>query len=135
MKMRQSLTMLMGFAMLFADGPPLPAQDDVLKILNPTPEFNDQFGISFVAVGSNILVGVPNDDTVETTFPRHPGTAAPTAGAAYLMDGTTGGLLQTFFSPEAAPAYFGSTVAVAGDANFLVTGTGFSNNQRIEHKS
>lgn len=70
----------------------------MLKILNPTPEFEDRFGYYFAAVGSNILVGVPNDDTVETAF------RDSTAGAAYLMDGTTGGLLQTFFSPETDPA-------------------------------
>jgi len=69
--------------------------------LNPTPATDDHFGLSVAAVGDNVLVGAPQDDTGDTD-----------AGAAYLFNGTTGSLLQTFVNPT--PAFddqFGRSVA------------------------
>ena len=68
------------------------------------------FGDSVGAQGSNILVG----DTLEDT-------AGDDAGAAYLFDGATGNLLQTFLNPNPAPGapfsrdFFGDSVTGFGD--------------------
>ncbi|MBN2474997.1 MAG: tandem-95 repeat protein [Pirellulales bacterium] len=72
---------------------------------NPSPAAGDYFGESLAAVGENVLIGAPRDDT-----------AAVDAGAAYLFDAGTGELLQTFLDPApAADDRFGSSVAgVAG---------------------
>ena len=71
---------------------------------NPNPSSNDEFGRSLAAVGNNVLVGSPFDDT-----------AATNAGAAYLFDSTTGGLLQTLLSPNPTNSgQFGTAVAAVG---------------------
>ena len=78
-------------------------------INNPTPANGDRFGYSVAAVGSNILVGAPND-----------GTGASAAGSAYLFDGTTGALLRTINNPTPAIGdQFGWSVAAVG-SNVLV---------------
>jgi hypothetical protein len=76
-----------------------------------TPEFSfTAFGDSVGAQGSNILVG----DTLEDT-------AGEDAGAAYLFDGATGNLLQTFLNPNPDPGapfsrdFFGDSVTGFGD--------------------
>ena len=77
--------------------------------LNPTPDNRDYFGSSIAAVGNNVLIGTPNDDT-----------SAVNAGAAYLFDGNTGALLQTFLNPT--PNFsisFGSSIAAVGN-NVLI---------------
>ena len=80
---------------------------------NPTPAVNDYFGTSVAAVGNNVLVGAPNDDT-----------GAANAGAAYLFDGSTGALRWTFQNPTpAADDYFGESVAAVG-RNVLVGARG-----------
>ena len=90
----------------------------VRTIFAPTTEFFSGFGDAVGAVGSNPLVGAPTDDT-----------AGPDAGAAYLMDGTTGNLLQTFVNPNPAQGapysldFFGRDVAGFGD-DVLVGATG-----------
>ncbi|MCL1465890.1 Calx-beta domain-containing protein [Argonema galeatum] len=77
--------------------------------LNPTPDFYDYFGNSVAAVGNNVLIGAPGEDT-----------GAPSAGAAYLFDGTTGALLQTFLNPTPKSFdYFGNSVAAVGN-NVLI---------------
>ena len=87
-------------------------------IFAPTAEFFSGFGDAVGAVGSNPLVGAPTDDT-----------AGPDAGAAYLMDGTTGNLIQTFLNPNPAQGapfssdFFGRDVAGFGD-DVLVGATG-----------
>jgi hypothetical protein len=43
-------------------------------------------------MGNNILIGAPDEDTA----------GAADAGAAYLFDGLTGSLLQTFLNPSPA---------------------------------
>jgi len=67
------------------------------------------FGDSVGAMGSNILVGDTLDDT-----------AGEDAGAAYLFDGTTGNLLQTFLNPNPdhppfSRDFFGNSVTGFGD--------------------
>ncbi len=77
--------------------------------LNPTPALSDGFGVSVAAVGSNVLIGAYFDDT-----------GALNAGAAYLFDAASGGLLRTFLDPTpAAGAAFGISVAAVG-GNVLV---------------
>jgi hypothetical protein len=73
-------------------------------IRNPTPGPGDWFGASVAAVGDNFLVGAPFSDV-----------AAPDAGAAYLVDGTSGAFYLRF--PNSAPpagAQFGRSIAVSG---------------------
>jgi len=90
----------------------------VRSIFAPTLQNFSGFGDAVGAVGSNPLVGAPTDDT-----------AGPDAGAAYLMDGTTGNLIQTFVNPNPAPGapfssdFFGRDVAGYGD-DVLVGATG-----------
>ncbi|MBN2474882.1 MAG: lamin tail domain-containing protein [Pirellulales bacterium] len=74
---------------------------------NPTPEEDDQFGAALAAVGGNVLIGAHLDDT-----------AGRDTGAAYLFDGDSGELLQTFVSPT--PTFqFGQSVAAVG-GNVLI---------------
>jgi len=81
----------------------------LLTLPNPTPAANDCFGWSVAAVGDQVLVGAPYDDT-----------GASNAGAAYLFDGVTGQLLLTLPNPTpAADDRFGSAVAGVG-GNILV---------------
>ena len=77
--------------------------------LSPTPALNDNFGYSVAAVGNNILVGGPADDT-----------NAVNSGAAYLFDGSNGALLRTILNPTPAVGdSFGQSVAAVGN-NILV---------------
>ncbi|MEE8451772.1 MAG: Ig-like domain-containing protein [Thermoguttaceae bacterium] len=74
-------------------------------LLSPNPGYNDQFGRSVAMVGGNPLIGARLDNT-----------AGYNTGAAYLFDGSTGELLQSFFSPT--PAWgdqFGYCVAALGN--------------------
>ncbi|MGH7454209.1 MAG: DUF1566 domain-containing protein, partial [bacterium] len=87
---------------------------------NPTPlpsaGVPDQFGSSLAALGNNVLIGAPNDDT-----------GAINAGAAYLFDGNTGTLLRTFTNPSPTLSdQFGGAVAAVG-SNVLI-GTAFEDN-------
>ena len=69
----------------------LAAPGDLLQTFaNPTPEKEDYFGCSVAALGNNVLVGAMYVDP-EDVF---------SAGEAYLFDGDTGELLQTFFNPS-----------------------------------
>ena len=78
-------------------------------LLSPQGGENDQFGRAITFVGDNVLVGARFDDAF-----------GDNAGAAYLFDGDTGELLQSFSSPFDAPnAQFGYTVAAMGE-NVLV---------------
>ena len=61
----------------------------IRTIFPPTTETSSLFGDSVGAMGSNVLVGAPLDNT-----------GGESAGAAYLFDGATGGLLQTFLNPN-----------------------------------
>jgi len=73
---------------------------------NPNPAPGDFFGRSVAAVGTDVLIGVPSADT-----------GATDAGAAYLFNGATGALLQTFNNPNGVGGQgneFGWSVAVAG---------------------
>jgi drug/metabolite transporter superfamily protein YnfA len=85
----------------------------VRTVENPVPASGDLLGYSVAFVGPNLLVGVPRADMGGTD-----------AGAAYLFDGTTGALLQTFQKPEpAAGDWFGNSVAALGE-NVLVGAPG-----------
>jgi len=78
--------------------------DLLLSISNPKPSENANFGYSVAAVGDNILVGCPYDDT-----------GARDAGAAYLFSSSTGELLRTFSNPTPAEDdSFGWSVAGVG---------------------
>jgi hypothetical protein len=61
----------------------------IMNPTNPVPEYGDLFGTHLAAAGRHILVGAPGDDT-----------AGLDAGAAYLIDPETGGLVRTFLNPE-----------------------------------
>lgn len=88
--------------------------------LNPTPASGDNFGSSVAAVGDKVLIGAFGDSTAGTT-----------AGAAYLFDGNTGGLLQTFLSPNPNPGdEFG--VSVAGVGNNVLVGSRFDQTTGVD---
>ncbi len=77
--------------------------------LNPTPAADDIFGQSVAALGNNVLVGAPLDDT-----------GAPNAGAVYLFDGSSGVLLRTFLNPTPALGdAFGIPIVAVGN-NVLI---------------
>ncbi len=80
---------------------------------NPTPDAGDGFGAVVIAVGDNVLITAPGDDTFATG-----------GGIAYLFNGTTGQLLQTFQAP-APEIYqaFGAAAAVLGN-NVLISSPG-----------
>jgi hypothetical protein len=77
----------------------------ILKVFtNPSPAAQDWFGFSLATLGSNLIVGARLRDTVTAD-----------AGAAYLFDGATAGLLQTFTNPAATTGgELGFSVAAAG---------------------
>jgi filamentous hemagglutinin family protein len=76
----------------------------LLTLNNPTPVAGERFGRSVAVVGTNILIGAPADA---------PDSTAP--GSAYLLDGETGTLRQTFNNPfPAAGDAFGRSVAGVG---------------------
>lgn len=79
------------------------AQDVVFE--SPDGRSWARFGESIAAVGENVLIGSPGEET----------SAGFVAGRAYLVD-SLGNLVQTFEAPDAAPnASFGWSVAAAGD--------------------
>ncbi|MBN2477231.1 MAG: tandem-95 repeat protein [Pirellulales bacterium] len=89
---------------------------EVLRTFNnPAPGQSDQFGRSLAAVGDNVLIGAYLDDTL-----------GEDTGAAYLLDGTTGQVLQTFLDPTPADDdRFGRSVAALG-GNVLIGAYGGS---------
>jgi cysteine-rich repeat protein len=74
---------------------------------NPTLDGGDLFGFAVATVGSDVLVGAPGDDA-----------AGIDAGAAYLLDGDTAALLQTFVDPSPS-LYFGFAVAGGGGLAYV----------------
>ena len=90
-----------GIAFLFD-----PASGDLLRTFeNPSPDRSDGFGIAVAALGADALVGAPFDDT-----------GGGDAGAAYLFDGATGMLRQTFLPPDPTNRRFGSALATVGSS-------------------
>jgi len=72
---------------------------------DPHPRAGDFFGAALATSGSWIFVGAPFDDS-----------AGPDAGAVYMFDATTGGLLRMFSDPAVnVDGRFGSAVAALGD--------------------
>ncbi len=78
--------------------------------LNPSPNDDDNFGVSVTQVGENILIGSFLDDT-----------DAMNAGIAYLLNAETGGVIHTFHNPTPESTdWFGHTVAAVGN-NVLIS--------------
>lgn len=76
----------------------------------PTPGISDGFGYSVSISGNNVLIGAPGDDL-----------GFENSGAAYLFDGVTGNLLQTFLkSILGTNEFFGSSVSISGN-NVLIS--------------
>jgi Ca2+-binding RTX toxin-like protein len=87
-----------------------PAIGGLLQTFQHTPATNEGFGAAVAAVGSNILVGAPG-----VTVSGH-----EAAGAAYLLNGTTGAVLRIFTNPTPlANEQFGFSVAAVG-SNVLI---------------
>lgn len=81
----------------------------VATFANPNPASGDEFGYALAPMGANLLVGAPFDNV-----------GASDAGAVYLMDGATGALVDTFSNPILfAGDAFGFAVAAVGN-NVLV---------------
>jgi cysteine-rich repeat protein len=91
------------------------ANGSLLKtFVSPTPSANDSFGWSVAGVGTNVLVGSPND---------HSGIAV--AGAAFVFDSSTGLLLQTLTKTTRVDLdAFGYRVAALGTTKALVSALG-----------
>lgn len=85
--------------------------DLLYDLQKPNHSAYDWFGREVAAMGNNVLVSAPFDDT-----------AGSGAGAAYLYDGATGNLLQTFFNPTptGSSEYFGRGLASIG--NYALVG-------------
>jgi hypothetical protein len=81
------------------------ANSPLATFLKPNPSSGDRFGYSVAGIGTNVLIGALFDD---------PGGVTD-AGSAYLFDGTTGALLQTFNNPAPGEGdQFGWSVAGVG---------------------
>ena len=83
-------------------------------IYNPDPHPNDFFGVDragLTVIGGNILVGA-----------RGERDGIPNAGVAYLLDGATGAVLQTYSNPDPDPTNYGFASAVATDAQYVAVG-------------
>jgi filamentous hemagglutinin family protein len=78
------------------------------------PAFDERFGWSVAALGTNVLIGAPFDNT-----------AASQSGAVYLFNSTTGALLQTLATPT-APLGAGFGWSVAGVGNNILVGAPFT---------
>ncbi len=89
--------------------------------LNPKQDCGYSFGAAVAGVEGNVLVGARGHSTAAGTLVCASGVEASSdGGAAYLFDGATGALLQTFVSPEPSGARnFGASVADVG-GNVLV---------------
>ncbi len=89
--------------------------------LDPKPPCGYSFGAAVAGVEGNVLIGARGYSTAAGTLVCASGVEAPSdGGAAYLFDGATGALLQTFLNPTpAAGDDFGGAVAGVG-GNALV---------------
>lgn len=80
---------------------------------NPNPVASDQFGYSVALHGNRVLIGANRQDT-----------GAAQAGIAYLIDATTGAVLQTLTNPSpGGDDEFG--IAVALSDNRMLVGCAF----------
>jgi hypothetical protein len=76
---------------------------------NPNPDDYDLFGQAIAAVGSNVLIGAPFDDS-----------AAPNGGAVHFFDPALRTPLRTFTSPHPRPGdFFGAALASVGSWIFV----------------
>ncbi len=77
----------------------------LLTIENPDPTQGDLFGGEMAVFGSDIFIQSARDDA-----------GAIDAGTVYLMDGSTGGLLQTYHNPEPNELdRFGNSITAVGN--------------------
>ena len=76
-------------------------------VFNPHPSYPG-FASAVASVGTNVLVGAPND-----------GTAGPGAGAAFLFNGGTGALITSFTQTGGGGGAFGTTVAGSVNSAFI----------------
>ena len=82
---------------------------------NPTPATNDGFGYAVALEGDAVLVGAYLDDNTLVN-----------AGAAYLFDGSSGGLVRTFEKPSPiSGGQFGAALAMSGGT--VLVGAAFDN--------
>ena len=90
--------------------------DVLLTLASPVPGANDSFGAAVAFIGDKILVGAPAEQF------------GPAAGSAYLFDGTTGNLLQTFKAPP-SPGSNGFGHSVSAWGNNVLIGAPFDDKQ------
>src|SRR5262249_42191187 len=84
----------------------------LFALTSPSGSVGGHFGFSVASLGNDILVGAPDDGTQG-------------AGAVYLFDGTTGQLLQTFYSPAPqAGGHYGFALAAYDSDSFFVGAPG-----------
>ncbi len=76
----------------------------LFTITNPTPGSGDQFGGKIAMLGEHVAVGARRDSDFGTE-----------AGAAYLFDGASGALLQTFQNPTPLDGDIFGNLAIIGD--------------------
>ncbi len=89
-------------------------------LLNPTPNFGDDFGKVVLPLSSGtVVVCDPSDDAV-----------AGDAGAVYLFDGLTGALISTL-TGSAIGDSVGSDVVALNDGNFVVRSPGWNNSSIV----
>src|SRR5262249_14293479 len=87
----------------------------VLTVRNPSPAANDQFRLAVRAAGWTVFGGAPLQDVPPPVY--SPPRTITDAGAAYLFDGSTGTLLQTYLDPDTSNTggdHFGAAVLGVG---------------------
>ena len=85
------------------------AQNPALTLTNPTPASADSFGYAVATVGNSLLVGNPQDSTIDVY-----------TGAVYLYS-SNGILMRTFLNPAPANGYFfGQAIAPLGNDKVLI---------------
>ena len=83
----------------------------IRSFFNPTPENFEFFGNSLAASGNNVLGGAIRNIKGNSRV-----------SAAYLFDGTTGGLPATFLNPNpSVQDSFANQVAVIGDSVLITS--------------
>jgi len=80
---------------------------------NPDPQPDDSFGAAIAMVGDWVLVGAPGSLTAG-------GSNRP--GEAYIFNGATGELIQSFRNPNPGPDRFGHAVAWTGIGRDILIG-------------
>lgn len=92
-----------------------PSLSPNLVVENPQPAAGDRFGYSVGFLGENIVVGAPGSET----------NVGP-SGAAYLLNGLTGGVIKRYDPPTSDTVAFGTSVFGAGKSQVVVGAPGYS---------